>query len=117
MKPEGRIKLVSQLLDLPLLDSEGRFCGVVDDLEFTGAAGKPLLLKALLVGPGAYKGRMPAWAMGLVRMLAGDRITRVPLAKVTSIGSVVHLDCPARELGLDKSERAAERIIPHAGAL
>lgn len=117
MKPDGRIKLVSELLDLPLIDSEGKFCGIVDDLEFTGGPGKPLKLKALLVGPGAYSGRMPGWAMWLVAKTAGQRITRVPLHSITSIGSMVHLDRPASELGLGKSERAAERLIPHRGAL
>ena len=33
MTPDGPIKLVSQLLDLPLLDKDKRWCGVVDDIE------------------------------------------------------------------------------------
>ena len=33
MKPSDPIKLVSQLLDLPIVDSEGAYCGVVDDIE------------------------------------------------------------------------------------
>src|SRR5205085_1945545 len=56
MKPDGRIKLVSELLDLPLIDSEGKYCGIVDDVELTGKAAE---LTALLVGPGAYAGRLP----------------------------------------------------------
>ena len=34
MKPTGPIKLVSQLIDLPLIDRDERWCGVVDDVEF-----------------------------------------------------------------------------------
>jgi sporulation protein YlmC with PRC-barrel domain len=117
MKPDGPIKLVSQLLDLPLLDSDGRFCGIVDDVDLAGAPGRELGLKALLVGPGAYRGRMPAWAMALVKLIGGDRLTRVSMDKVRTIGSVVHLKCPARDLGLDKIETEAARWMPHKGAL
>jgi sporulation protein YlmC with PRC-barrel domain len=117
MKPDGRIKLVSELLDLPLIDSEGRYCGVVDDVELDGAAGKTLRPTALLVGPGAYSGRMPGWAMALVRLLAGSRITRVPFSKIRTIGSAVELEVPGEAVGLNKSEDRAERWIPHKGAL
>ena len=117
MKPDGRIKLVSELLDLPLLDTEGEYCGVVDDVEFTGGAGKGLRLKALLVGPGAYAGRLPGWAMWLVRKVAGDRVTRVPIDKVRTITNAVHLECPGRELGLHKSETAARKYLPEWGAM
>jgi sporulation protein YlmC with PRC-barrel domain len=117
MTPDSPIKLVSELLDLPLFDTEGKYCGIVDDVELEGAPGKPLKLKALLVGPGAYAGRMPAWAMWLVKRIAGDRITRVPMDKVRSIGTAVHLECPGRDLGLHKSETAAGKWVPRWGAL
>ena len=117
MKPTDPIKLVAELLDLPLMDSDGKYCGVVDDIEFSGSPGKPLKLKALLVGPGAYSGRMPAWLMAIVKAAAGDRMVRVPLAKVRTIGAVVQLDCRASELGLNKTERAVESWIPHKGAM
>src|SRR5207248_11587575 len=67
MTPDSPIKLVSELLDLPLVDSEGKYCGVVDDVELIGGPGKELKLKALLAGPGAFTGRMPGWAMHLVK--------------------------------------------------
>jgi sporulation protein YlmC with PRC-barrel domain len=117
MSPDGKIKLVSQLLDLPLYDSDGKYCGIVDDVEFAGGAGKRLKLKALLVGPGAYEKRVPGWAMWVVRKIAGDRITRVPLERVRTIVATVQLDCPASDLGLLKSERRAAAWIPHKGAL
>jgi sporulation protein YlmC with PRC-barrel domain len=117
MTPDSPIKLVSELLDLPLFDNEGKYCGVVDDVEFSGAAGKPLKLKALLVGPGAYAGRLPRWAMLLVKLIAGDRLTRVPMDKVRTIRTAVHLECPGRDLGLHKSETAAGKWIPEKGAL
>ena len=117
MKPDGRIKLVAELLDLPLLDTEGKFCGIVDDVELDGGPGKELRLKALLVGPGAYRGRLPGWAMWLARTIAGERTTRVPIDNVRAIDSVVHLICSGGELGLDKSEQAAGKWIPRKGAL
>jgi sporulation protein YlmC with PRC-barrel domain len=117
MKPDSLIKLVSELLDLPLYDIEGKYCGIVDDIELSGRPGKELTLKALLVGPGAYKGRLPGWAMWLVKKIAGDRITRVPMDKVHSIGAAVHLECSGWQLGLHKSERRAAEWIPHGGAL
>ena len=117
MTPDSPIKLVSELLDLPLIDSEGKFCGVVDDVEMSGGAGKDLKLKALLVGPGAYVGRLPSWAMPLVKLVAGELLTRVPMDKIRTIGSAVHLECPGRDLGLHKSETAAGKWVPRAGAL
>ena len=117
MKPGSAIKLVSELLDLPLYDSGGLYCGIVDDVELAGEPGKDLKLKALLVGPGAYSGRLPGWAMWLVQKIAGDRIVRVPIDKVASVGPVVKLKCAGAELGLDRSERRAARWIPHAGAM
>jgi len=117
MTPDSRIKLVSELLDLPIVDSDGKYSGVVDDVELAGAAGKKLELNALLVGPGAYSGRLPRWAMWVVTKLVGDRLTRVPMDKVRSIAEVVRLDCAGRDLGLHKSEDAAEKLIPHWGAM
>lgn len=117
MNPDSPMKLVSELLDLPLFDVEGVYCGIVDDVEFTGAPGRPLKMKALLVGPGAYAGRLPAWAMRVVRLIAGERVTRVPMNKIEKITSAVHLELPARDLGLQKSEAAAGKWLPRRGAL
>jgi sporulation protein YlmC with PRC-barrel domain len=117
MRPDGPLKLVSQLLDLPLIDSEGKYCGIVDDVELSGSPGKELRLKALLVGPGAYAGRLPEWAMALVRLIVGDRVTRVPLTKIRTIGAAVQLESPAAKLGLQESENRAARWIPRKGAL
>ena len=117
MNPDARIKLVSQLLDLPLFDMEGKYCGIVDDVELDGAPGRDLKLNALLVGPGAYSGRLPRWAMTLVKRIAGDRLTRVSIEQVRTIRTAVYLKRAGAELGLHKSEAAAARWIPHKGAL
>lgn len=117
MSPDGPIKLVSELLDLPLLDSEGKYCGIVDDIELEGSPGRTLKVSALLVGPGAYSERLPAWVMPLVRLIAGKRVTRIPLREVSRIGAAVLLERPGKDLGLLKSEAKAARWIPRKGAL
>lgn len=117
MKPDGSIKLVSQLLDLPIQDSEGRWCGIVDDVEFGGGAGKEARIAALLVGPGAYKGRMPSWMFAICRAILGDRINRVPVTQVGTIGTSVKLKSPAAKLGLNRGDEKARRWIPRWGAL
>lgn len=117
MKPTDPIKVVSQLLDLPLIDCDGNYCGIVDDVAFTGGAGKEARLEALLVGPGAYRGRMPRWAIWLIRKVAGDRVTRVPIAKVQSIDSAVELNTAAEKLGLHAVEDRVRRHIPRVGAM
>ena len=117
MKPSGRIKLVSELLDLPILDSTGRYSGIVDDVELSGSPGKPLRLEALLIGPGAYRARLPRWAFWLATRIAGNRIVRVPIARVDAIDSAVHLDCTAEIAGLHRSEHVAATWLPKGGAM
>jgi sporulation protein YlmC with PRC-barrel domain len=117
VNPSGRIKLVSQLLDLPIVDKDERSCGIVDDIELTGQTGKEMRLEALLVGPGAYEGRMPQWMYWLVRRIAGDRMARVPATEIIEIGSVVKLKCAGERLGLHQAENAASKWIPRRGAL
>ena len=117
MKPAERIKLVSQLLDLPIVDKDERSSGIVDDIEFEGQPGEEMKVAALLVGPGAYEGRMPAWMYWLVRKIAGQSMVRVPPGKIIEIGSVVKLSCRAEELKLHEAEDKARRWIPRWGAL
>lgn len=117
MKPDGAIKLVSQLVDLPLLDKDGRWCGVVDDIEFSGGPGRETRIEALLAGPGAYQGRIPGWTYWLVRKIAGDHVARIPLDKVAAIGSAVKLKCAAEEVKLHMVEDRVRRWIPRKGAL
>ena len=117
MNASGPIKLVSQLLDLPIVDKDKRWCGVVDDVELKGSAGKETRIVALLVGPGAYERRMPRWLFWLVRKIAGDRVTRVPAERIDSIASAVHLNSSADELKLHTVENRVRAWIPRWGAL
>jgi sporulation protein YlmC with PRC-barrel domain len=117
MSPDAPIKIVSQLLDLPLIDKDGRWCGIVDDVELDGAPGKETRIEALLVGPGAYEGRLPRWAFWLVRKIAGDRIARVPFDQVGNIASAVHLKCGAEDMNLHCAEDEVRRWVPKWGAM
>jgi hypothetical protein len=116
MKPLERIKIVRQLVDLPIIDRDERCCGIVDDIELAGSAGKELRVKALLVGPGAYEGRMPSWMYSIVRRVCGDRVARVPVDDIAEIGSVVKLRSRAKDLGLHVVEDKVRRWIPRVGA-
>ena len=117
MRPSDPIKLVAELLDLPIVDKDGRYCGIVDDVELSGSAGKELRLEALLVGPGAYEGRLPGWWFWLVRKIAGDRIVRVKVERIDEIRSVVKLNCGAEEARLHMVEDRVRSWIPRQGAL
>jgi len=117
MRPTDPIKLVADLLDLPIQDKEGRYCGIVDDVELSGSAGKEMRVAALLVGPGAYEGRLPVWCYWFVRKVAGDRIVRINMDKVNQIRSVVQLKCTANEAKLHAVENRARGWIPKGGAL
>jgi hypothetical protein len=57
MRPGDPIKLVAELLDLPIQDKDGRWCGVVDDVELSGTAGKDSRIVALLVSGVAFQVR------------------------------------------------------------
>jgi sporulation protein YlmC with PRC-barrel domain len=111
------VKLVSQLLDLPIIDQKERWCGIVDDVELEGGAGKALRVTALLVGPGAYECRLPLWMYSIIRLVAGDRMVRVPSSEVIEIGAVVKLKSNAESLQLRALEEKAARWIPHSGAM
>jgi len=116
MTPADEIQLVGGLLDLPMLDCDGRYCGIVDDVEFADAPGAPRVT-ALLVGPGAYRGRLPGWAFAVIRRLVGAHITRVPWSAVKTIASAVELRVSAEMLGLHACEDRAGRLLPRGGAL
>ena len=117
MNLKDPVKLVSQLIDLPIIDKEERWCGMVDDVELSGAAGKEARVKALLVGPGAYEGRMPRWMYWIVGKIAGNRLTRVPAQEIAEIGAVVKLKCLAEDLKLHEVEDRVRAWVPRAGAM
>lgn len=117
MTIDGPLKLVSQLIDIPIIDKDERWCGIVDDVELVGSVGEEMRVEALLVGPGAYEGRMPAWLYWIVRKLVGDRMARVPVVEIIEIGAVVKLRCAGSDLKLDAVENKVRDWIPRMGAM
>lgn len=114
MRRATSIKLLGEVRDLQVVDSDERKCGVVDDIELEGGPGKPLRVKALLIGPGAWRGRLPGWAFALVRLAAGDRVTRVPWSAVDHVTSRVFLNQPAATLGLMRVEDRLSALFARA---
>jgi len=115
MKPAGPLHLVADVRDLQIFDRDGECCGIVDDIELEGRPGGKLRLAAILVGPGAYRGRLPGWLYGPLARLIGDHVVRIPWKEVETIGSVVRLKRTAAALGLDRSERRAAAWLPGGG--
>jgi sporulation protein YlmC with PRC-barrel domain len=108
LKRDGYLKLVGEVRDMQIVDCYGARCGIADDIEFDDL-GKTLKVKALLVGPGAYRGRLPAWAQAVVKWIASERVTRVPWNAVLRITSDIRLEKEAAYYGLRVVERDLER--------
>jgi len=112
LKRDGYLKLVGEVRDMQIVDCDGARCGIADDIELDGF-GKTLKVKALLVGPGAYRGRLPAWAQAVVIWIASERVTKVPWDAVLRITSEIRLEKKASYYGLRVVERDLERRMSH----
>jgi hypothetical protein len=85
-------------------------------VEFEGGPGEPLRVAALLVGPGAYRPRLPGWIAAPVQALAGKAVVRVPWAAVEHVTSRIALNRTAEELGLARSALELH-LVGHAAKL
>jgi sporulation protein YlmC with PRC-barrel domain len=98
------------LLDHQLVDSEGRRCGNVDDLELEGVRDGEPRVTAILVGPPAWRGR--GWLGRLAASLApGGEMVRVPWEEVDEIEAVVQLKKTAHELRLGRGDDRARKWV------
>jgi sporulation protein YlmC with PRC-barrel domain len=96
------VNLGLRLLDDQLLDSNGHRCGRVDDVQLKGSPGsRRAEISALLIGPGAWSGRLRRPLSDLIVGLAPDHMHVVPWSEVSSVGTAVHLAKSATELGLE----------------
>ena len=108
------LDLAYRLLDLDLVDSEGRRCGKVDDLEFAGRPGDPTYLAAIVSGPGALPARFPRrfrLRRLAARIFRGGE-TRVAWDQVEDFDATVELRRTAAELGLGEGDRRLAELIP-----
>ena len=117
MTRNDRLHLAADVRDLQIVDSEGEDCGIVDDIELERSKTGDLVVTALLVGPGAWRGRLPGWLLWLVGRIVGDRVVKVPWSDVKHITSRVVLARTAKELGLNRSEARAGALLPGIGTL
>jgi sporulation protein YlmC with PRC-barrel domain len=105
MSPSAtQVNLGLRLLDDQLFDSDEHRCGRVDDIQLKGAPGKRTEVSALLVGPGAWTGRLRRPFDYAVDALGPDYMHCIPWSEVARVGTSVGLSKPARELGLESAE-------------
>jgi hypothetical protein len=100
-----QIDLAYRLLDLDLVDSEGRRCGKVDDIELDGGPGETTYVAALRSGPGALPPRFRDFAQPLAERVFRQGFERVPADRIDDFEAAVELTESARELGLGRGDR------------
>jgi sporulation protein YlmC with PRC-barrel domain len=95
------VDIALSILDHQLVDSDGKNCGKVDDLEIAGLDGDSPEVVEILVGGNAWRSR------GLLgrfaARLSGDAV-HVPWSEVDAVTEVVTLDRPAAELRLNHGD-------------
>ena len=108
----AEIDLAYRLLDLDLVDREGRRCGKVDDLELSGRPGEPSYVAAIIAGPGALPARFPRrLRRHAARIFRGGK-TRVSWKVVDGVDATVELTSTAAQLGLAQGDRDLARLAP-----
>lgn len=108
---EDQFPVAYRLLDTELIDSDGRRCGRVDDVEIDGEPGAPAQVTSILSGPGTFSSRMPRLLRPLSARILGEDLVRVPWDAVEDIAEVVRLKHPREKLGLGSGDIAAARIV------
>ena len=105
-----RLDLGLGLLDHQLLDSEGRRCGNVDDLELSGVGQGEPRVTAILVGPLVWRRR--GWLGRLAAFVTpGGTTVRVSWEEVEKIDAAVHLRRTARDLRLGRGDDRARKWV------
>jgi hypothetical protein len=110
-----QLDLAYRLLDLDLVDSEGRRCGKVDDIELAGGPGEPLYVAAIVAGPGALPARFVRRLRGLARGVFRGGKARISWGTVEDFDSAVRLNRTAARLGLARGDRDLARLAPGGG--
>jgi sporulation protein YlmC with PRC-barrel domain len=110
---EDRLQVGLALLDRQLVDRDDVPCGKVDDVVLRRSA-RGLRLAAVLSGPGAWPGRLPAPLARAAERLLGDRATLVDWDLVADVDSVVRLSIQAPGLA---RRRTRVRPLPRGSVL
>jgi sporulation protein YlmC with PRC-barrel domain len=93
------------VMDMQLIDRDGRRCGRVDDLD-VGADGA---IKTIYTGPGAWRKRLP----GRLGRHLPDTVVEVPWSRVEKVEHGVHLDARAQDLGLGRGDDELRYLLGH----
>jgi sporulation protein YlmC with PRC-barrel domain len=97
------------ILDHQLLDSEGRRCGKVDDLEIEGIRDGEPHISEILAGVAAWRRRGLLARLG--SLFGPRRAVHVPWSDVEDVASAVQLRRTARDLRLGRGDDRARRWI------
>ena len=89
--PRIQVDLGLRLLDDQLLDVDEHRCGRVDDIQLKGTPGSRTEVSALLVGPGAWSGRLRRPFAYPIDGLGPDYMHCIPWSAVTRVGTSVGL--------------------------
>jgi hypothetical protein len=111
LRPDGSLKLLSDVRDLPVLDCNDRSCGICDDIELEEGTGGTLEIRALLLGPGAFAQRLPRWAGWVVRLVAGNRAVHVPWSEIRTVTNHIRLKNEAGTYGLLRLDDRLARYL------
>lgn len=113
MRRDSPLKVLSEIRDLQIVDSNGRNCGICDDVQFAGRPGEPLRADALLVGPGAYPRRL-GWVGRMIAKIAGRSVVRVPWEAVDKLSGRIFLSVTAESVGLRRTEDRLVKVLQRA---
>jgi sporulation protein YlmC with PRC-barrel domain len=97
------------VLDHQLVDSDGRRCGKVDDLELSGIRDGDPRVAAILTGSPAWRGRGMLGRL-FARIVRG-KLVRIPWDEVSGCEAGIHLRKPAPELRLGRGDDRAARLV------
>jgi hypothetical protein len=105
------VDLAYRLLDLDLVDSTGRRCGKVDDLEFSGGPGQTVYVAAIVTGTGAFPGRFIRPLRRYAARIFRGKTTRIAWRTVGEVQAVVELTRTAAQLDLATGDRKLGAIF------
>jgi hypothetical protein len=111
MRQDASLKLAGEVRDLQIVDIDGTHCGIADELEFEGEPGKRLQVRAILVGPGAYRFRLPKWIFSIVKRAFGNSSVAIPWSEVAHITGRITLKQRGNIYGLLESEKRYAEIV------
>ena len=110
MTEARELDLVFGLLDHQLVDTEGRRCGKVDDLDLEAKPGERAEVTAILVGTGYWAARVHGPFRRVASWLGGSTV-RVGWEDVGEVSSAVHLTKTAKDLRLGRGDDRAHRWV------